>query len=180
MFLRKRRALTTVKPSLQNANLPEPIWRNSPVFFKIICESIFPIPRSHFGHFFPLLSWLDNASGTLHLAVDPRLQPKPSFSWCNGQMVIEFMFAGWVNTAALLRIRSTSSTGPENPRLAVCLEIAFEQASKGIICVSFFLSPVSNPHISPTIDLKEQHTSIFTQWHASQLSVFTNVSLKLL
>ena len=90
------------------------------------------------------------------------------------------MFAGWVNTAALLRIRSTSSTGPENPRLAVWLEIAFEQASKGIICVSFFLSLVSNPHIPPTIDLKEQHTFIFTQWDASQLSVFKNVSLKLL
>lgn len=29
------------------------------------------------------------------------------------------------------------------------------------------------------LDLKEQHTSIFTQWHASQLAVFTNVSLNL-
>ena len=81
-----------MKPSLQNANLPEPIWRNTPVFFKIIYKSIFLIPRSHFGHFLPLLSWLDNASGTLHLAVDPRLQSS-RFSRCNGWMVIEFMFA---------------------------------------------------------------------------------------
>ena len=33
-------------------------------------------------------------NSTLHLAVDPRLQPKQSFSRCNRQMVIEFMFAG--------------------------------------------------------------------------------------
>ena len=36
-------------------------------------------------------------------------------------------------------------------------------ASKGMICVSFFLSLVSNPQIPPTRDLKEQHISIFTQ-----------------
>ena len=160
-----------MKPSLQNANLPEPIWRNTPVFFGIICESIFPIPRSHFGHFLPLLSWLDNSYGTPHLAVDPRLQSKPSFSRCNGQMVIAFVC--WVYTAVGLRIRSTSSFGPENPRLAVWLEIGFEQASKGIICASFFLSLMWNPHIPPKIDLREQHTSLFTQWHASQLSLFT-------
>ena len=54
-------------------------------------------------------------------------------------MVIECMFAGWVNKAARLRIRSTSSFGPEKPRLAVWFDISLEQASKGIICVSFFL-----------------------------------------
>ena len=89
--------------------------------------------------------------GTLHRVVDPRLQPKPSFSRCNGQMIIEFMFASCVNTAARLRISSTSSSGPENPRLAAWLEIGFEQASKGIICASFFLSLVSNPHIPPRL-----------------------------
>ena len=114
-----------IKVKMQNANLPEPIWRNTPVFFKIIYKSIFLIPRSHFGHFLPLLSWLDNASGTLHLAVDLRLQSS-RFSRCNGWMVIEFMFAG---LAARLRIRSTSFSGPENPRLAVWLEIGFELAS---------------------------------------------------
>ena len=104
IFFKKRREVSRVKPSLKNANLPEPTWRNTPVFFKVI----FLIPRSHFGPFLRLLSWLDNASGTPHHAVDPRLQPKPRFPRCNGQMVIEFMFAGWINTAARLRIRSTS------------------------------------------------------------------------
>ena len=131
VFFRKRREVSGVKPSLQRANLPEPIWRNTQVFFRVICESIFPIPRSHFGYFLPLLSWLDDAYGTLHLAVDPRLQPKPSLSRYNGQMVIRFMFAGCLNTAARLRIRLTSSSAPENPRLAVWLEIGFEQVIKG-------------------------------------------------
>ena len=103
---KKRREVSRVKPSFKNASLLEP-WRNTPVFLKLI----FPIARSHFGQFLRLLSWLDNASGTPHHTVDPRLQPKPSFSRCNGQMVIEFMFAGWINTAARLRIRSTSLSG---------------------------------------------------------------------
>lgn len=174
IFARKRNELLWKRQGIAKVNLPEPTWRNTPVFLNMICESFFPIPRSHFGHFLPFLSWLDNTSGTLHLAYDPLLQPKPSFSRCKGQMVIECMFAGWVNKAARLRIRSTSSFGPEKPRLAVWFDISLEQASKGIICVSFFLSRVSNPQIPPTRDLKEQHTSIFKQRHAPQISVFSS------
>ena len=41
------------------------------------------------------------------------------------------MFAGYVNTGARLTIRSTSFSAPENPMLAVWLEIGFEQVIKG-------------------------------------------------
>lgn len=159
--------------STQIVNLPEPTWINTPVFFNMIWESLFPIPLSHFGQVLPLLPWLDITSGTLHFVLDPLVHPKPSFARCKGHIVIELIFAGWANMAARLRTRSTSSFGPEKPKLAVWFAICFEQASRGIISVSFFLSLLSKPQIPPTIDLNEQHTSIFAQQHEPYFPVFT-------
>ena len=62
--------------------------------------------------------------------------------------------------AARLRIRSTSSFGPEKPKLVERLSIRFEQASRGIVTVSCFLDRLSKPQFSPTIVLNEQQTSI--------------------
>ena len=73
IFFRQQRVVSRVRPSLKNANLPEPIWKlfvnqfsgflgHSLVTFCLFCHD-----------------WIMR---TLHLAVDPRLQPKSSFSWC--------------------------------------------------------------------------------------------------
>ena len=46
--------------------------------------------------------------------------------------------------AARLRIRSTSSFGSEKPKLVEWPSIRFEQASRGMITVSFLLDRLSN------------------------------------
>ena len=53
--------------------------------------------------------------------------------------------------AARLRIRSTSSFGPEKPKLVKWLSIRFEQASRGMITVSCFLDRLSKPQFPPTV-----------------------------
>ena len=62
--------------------------------------------------------------------------------------------------AARLRIRSTSSFGPEKPKLVKWLSIRFEQARRGMITVSCFLDRLSKPQFPPTVLLNEQQTSI--------------------
>jgi len=62
--------------------------------------------------------------------------------------------------AARLRIRSTSSFGPEKPKLVEWVSIRFEQVSRGMITVSCFLDRLSKPQVPPTILLNEQQTSI--------------------
>ena len=58
----------------------------------------------------------------------------------------ECMLTGEANIAARLRIKSTSSLGPEKPKLAEWLSIRFEQARRGITSVSCFLDRLSKPH----------------------------------
>ena len=154
--------------SMQNVNSPEPTWRNTPVLFNIIWESRFPIPLSHFGQVLSLLPWFDISDGTLHLVLDPLVHPKPSFARCEGHIVIECMLTGGENMAARLRIKSTSSFGPEKPKLIEWLSIRFEQASRGMITVSCFLDRLSKPQFPPTILLNEHLTSIIkkTTWNA--------------
>ena len=62
--------------------------------------------------------------------------------------------------AARLRIRSTSSFGPEKPRLAEWLSILLEQARRGVITVSRFLDRLSKSQCTPTIVLNKQQTSL--------------------
>jgi len=62
--------------------------------------------------------------------------------------------------AARLRIRSTSSFGPEKPKLVQWLSIRFEQVSIGMIPVSCFLDRLSKTQVPPTILLNEQQTSM--------------------
>jgi len=92
----------------------------------------------------------------------PRIRPSgpPSFAWCEGYIVIECMLTGGENMAARLRIRSTSSFGPEKPKLVEWVSIRFEQVSRGMITVSCFLDRLSKPQVPPTILLNEQQTSI--------------------
>jgi hypothetical protein len=77
--------------------------------------------------------------------------------------------------AARLRIRSTSSFGPEKPKLVEWLSIRFEQASRGIITVSCFLDRLLKPQFPPTIVLNEQQTSILKKTTRNAiLTVFTS------
>ena len=131
-------------------------------------DSRFPIPRSAFGHFavFPLpcpdIDW-----GTLHLMVDPRLQPIPSFerytfihsfiqSWL-GQMVMLSVLCVKFGKPARHRVKSTSYTGPLNLYVLKWPEMAFWQLSNGITRVSPFRSFLSKLHCPPAIVLKEHN-----------------------
>jgi len=77
--------------------------------------------------------------------------------------------------AARLRIRSTSSFGPEKPKLVEWLSIRFEHVSRGMITVSCFLDRLSKPQVPPTILLNEQQTSIMEKTTRNAiLTVFTS------
>ena len=115
----------------------------------------FPILHSAFGHFavFPLpcpdIDW-----GTLHLMVDPRLQPIPSFEWWLGQMVMLSVLFVKFGRPARHKIKSTSFSGPLNLYVFKWPEMSFWQLSNGITRVSPFRSFLSKLHCPPTIDLK--------------------------
>ena len=56
----------------------------------------------------------DIASGTLHLVFPPLLQPTPRFNRWFGQIVTVLHLTGFENFPTRHKIRSSSSTGPEN------------------------------------------------------------------
>ena len=114
-------------------------------------------------------AWFDISEGTLRLELEPLVHPKPSFALSEGQIVMECMSAGGENMAARLRTRSTSSFGPEKPRLAELLSIRLEQARRGIITVSRFLDRLSKSQCTLTIVLNEQQISLWGERHAMLL-----------
>ena len=117
-------------------------------------------PLSPFGQFcLAFFPWFDNTAGTLHL-VEPLVQPIPSFPRWSGQIVMVANESGVWNIAARHNISSTSFSGPENENNAKCLAISFAQDVSGTTWISRLRSRLSKPQFPPTIDLKEQQSSI--------------------
>ena len=71
-------------------------------------------PSQLLAIFFPPLPCPDIASGTLHLVFPPLLQPTPSFNRWFGQIVMVLHLTGCENFPTRHKIRSSSSTRPEN------------------------------------------------------------------
>ena len=149
-------------------------WTNLDKYARLFQnESRFSLSNSALSFWLFPLPCPDIDRGTLHLMVDPRLQPIPSFERWLGQMVMLSVLFVKFGKSARHKIKFTSFSGPLNLNVLKWPEMSFWQLSNGITRVSPFRSFLSKLHSPPTIDLKEQQTPaiiVINNQPAGQLS----------